>query len=323
MSVRTVVSAAAASILGGILAMPASLGALAPVQPGVQVCKLVTLPGLSAQYSRALRELAVPRYRDPDAAPRTGAQADFQRVARGILGPGGISATPGLAGPGAGAGRVDGPTLADLPCDDGVRARDDVAWSMGLAGYSAREIAEVLEGVATVADLDDARSLRMSGASADVVDGFLTARKQELAAEVARANTPAPPPIVTTPLDSELIALAWRYGVSADLVRAVITAESNWNAAAVSSAGAIGLMQLMPATAAALGVNPWKPLENLRGGIAYLSGLLRSYGENARLALIAYHAGPQHANLVRDGRIVANAATQRYLAMIDARYRIR
>ena len=85
---------------------------------------------------------------------------------------------------------------------------------------------------------------------------------------------------------------AERHGVSADLVRAVIQAESGFNRYAVSPKGAMGLMQLMPATARDLGVrDPFHPAENIRGGVAYLAGLLSRFNQDVEHALAAYNAG--------------------------------
>ena len=92
-----------------------------------------------------------------------------------------------------------------------------------------------------------------------------------------------------------LVALAdcWaeHFGVPRELVRAVIEAESNWNPRAVSPAGAIGLMQLMPDTAAAFRVrNRFDPAENIRGGVAYLAFLMEECGGDLRLVVGAYNA---------------------------------
>ena len=86
---------------------------------------------------------------------------------------------------------------------------------------------------------------------------------------------------------------AAQYGIPPDMVRAVIRVESNWYPGAVSRAGAIGMMQLMPGTARLLQVNhPFWIYQNIAGGTAYLAYLYRRFGGDWRLALAAYNAGP-------------------------------
>ena len=90
-----------------------------------------------------------------------------------------------------------------------------------------------------------------------------------------------------------IVQNATEHNVSADLVRAVIQAESAFNPLARSIKGAMGLMQLMPTTARELGVtNAYDPAQNIRAGVTYLKRLLTRYAENVELALAAYNAGP-------------------------------
>lgn len=83
-------------------------------------------------------------------------------------------------------------------------------------------------------------------------------------------------------------------GVPAEVLAAVIHVESRWRADALSAAGAVGLMQLMPSTAAALGVDPRDPGQNARGGARYLRAMLDHFGATAQ-ALAGYNAGPRRA----------------------------
>ena len=115
---------------------------------------------------------------------------------------------------------------------------------------------------------------------------------------------------------------ASQHNVRADLVRAVIQAESAFNPLARSHKGAMGLMQLMPATAAELGVrDPYDPEQNIRGGVAYLRSLLDQYSHNEELALAAYNAGPNAVN--RYGAVPPYRETRNYIARIKNNANVR
>src|SRR5690349_1795495 len=112
---------------------------------------------------------------------------------------------------------------------------------------------------------------------------------------------------------------AARHDVDPNLVRAVVKVESNFNAHAVSSKGAMGLMQLMPSTARELNVsNPFDPQQNVDAGVRHLRHLLDSYGGDIRLTLAAYNAG--QGAVERHGGVPRFRETQDYVKRITNLY---
>jgi soluble lytic murein transglycosylase-like protein len=115
-------------------------------------------------------------------------------------------------------------------------------------------------------------------------------------------------------------AYADHYGVPRALVHAIIAQESAWNPLAISRKNAEGLMQLMPATAAMYGVgNRLSAIENLGGGVQYLSELLTAFHGDMRLAVAAYYCGPSH--ILQKGLAYRNQDVLAYVEAVRARYR--
>jgi soluble lytic murein transglycosylase-like protein len=134
-------------------------------------------------------------------------------------------------------------------------------------------------------------------------------------ARAVRVAQPLRTSLRSAEFDDAIEEHASAQGVSPELVRAVIQVESGFNSKAVSPKGAMGLMQLMPATARELGVNnPFHPGENIRGGVAYLRQLLDRYDSNVELALAAYNAGP--ASVAKYGAVPPYRETQTYVKKV-------
>jgi soluble lytic murein transglycosylase-like protein len=119
----------------------------------------------------------------------------------------------------------------------------------------------------------------------------------EVPAAAAALKLPSPVTLMTAPTKEEmhemLVHAGARHNIDEDLLASVVRAESGGQVRAVSRTGAKGLMQLMPGTASAMGVDDaFRPEQNISGGTAYLDSLLTRYHDNVALALAAYNAGP-------------------------------
>lgn len=137
------------------------------------------------------------------------------------------------------------------------------------------------------------------------------------ASPAPQATTPDPPRV---PTPQELAdAAADKYGLPRKLVQSVVRAESGYQTNAISPKGAIGLMQLMPGTAATLGVDPNDPVQNVDAGARYLRDLLLKYDGQLWHALAAYNAGPGAVD--RYNGVPPYAETINYVKRIDADFR--
>jgi soluble lytic murein transglycosylase-like protein len=163
--------------------------------------------------------------------------------------------------------------------------------------------------------------------------GTLASATQSVSAApaAAAAATPASPLATTasapatgpsalpagTPYGAEITAAAKRHGLDPALLAGLIKQESGFNANARSGAGAVGLTQLMPGTAAGLGVtNPTDPAQSIEGGAKYLAEQLERFGGDPARALAAYNAGP--GAVERFGGVPPYAETQNYVRIVQA-----
>lgn len=144
-----------------------------------------------------------------------------------------------------------------------------------------------------------------NGAVRQVGGGWPQAVETAPAPRAEATNIPAP-------YRDAVLAAAARYDLSPALIDAVARSESGYDAKAVSPAGAIGVMQLMPATARALGVDPTDPAQNIMGGAAHLRAQLDRFDGAVDLALAAYNAGG--GRVVQYGGVPPFKETRAYVA---------
>ena len=162
--------------------------------------------------------------------------------------------------------------------------------------------------------LGDKYRLQVAGGSLEI------AAEEVVAIEPEEVFTPTPSnPNVKPPFRELVEAAAARYSVDADLITSVIAVESNFDPKARSRRDARGLMQLLPETAARLGVKDiYDPQENIDAGTRYLRDLLQKYGNNLVLALAAYNAGPERVQ--QYGRVPPFAETISYVRRVKRGY---
>lgn len=186
-------------------------------------------------------------------------------------------------------------SLGGLDSTDGLNSMSSMSnllagsLSSGLYGTGSPASAYSAMSATMLNTLEQALSNTLStdsGSSGTTLDGMLTK-------DATLSGTTSAMPASTASVNAAISAAAARYGVPADLIRAVANQESGFDSNAVSPAGAQGIMQLMPRTAQELGVtDPFDAAQNIDAGTRYLSGLIQQVHGNIPLALAAYNAGP-------------------------------
>ena len=206
---------------------------------------------------------------------------------------------------------------------DNQAAREEAEYRLLALGYSPHETEDILSGRITQKALDTAARMIAVGRgreeAADYLDSQYTLATNARNARIAPPVPERPMPFASfTAFDVLIDRYASLHQVDAAIVRAIIGAESGFNPAARSGAGAIGLMQLMPATARGLGVNPLVPEQNIEGGVRYFAEQLETFG-GVELALVAYNAGPGFAQRYASGKTALYGETRAYVKKILAR----
>jgi soluble lytic murein transglycosylase-like protein len=184
---------------------------------------------------------------------------------------------------------------------------------MESAGFMSRRRAPLAAGLCL------ALTLSLTAIAAAATKTVVRATPGAIAAysTVLRQYNPRMPIWQSNDLAKHLLIAAAHNRLDPSMLAAIVSVESDWHTHAVSYAGAVGLGQLMPGTAATLGVNPRDPKANLSGAARYLRGLLEKFGRNPnRYALVfaAYNAGPKA--VIRYGGVPPYYETQHYVVKV-------
>ena len=166
-----------------------------------------------------------------------------------------------------------------------------------------------------VGDGSNVSKMGKFGALTGIKNKFNALKLSNLNTEIPEVKSNAPKAQILSMIDK----VAQKHGVDEKLVRALVKQESGFNPNATSHCGAMGLMQLMPATAKSLGVtDAYNPVQNVEGGVKYLKSMLNKYNGNVILALAAYNAGPGAVD--KYGTVPPYGETQNYVKSILANY---
>ena len=187
-----------------------------------------------------------------------------------------------------------------------------LSYRLTMLGYSEADIGAIVKGEKRRTEVDRAQRLKLLGYGSNEIAAFLSASAGAALQRQRRSDRH----LLYQPLVQRL---AKQNGVDPCLVMAVIRAESNFNARAVSPAKAAGLMQLMPGTAAELGVRDrFDPVQNISAGTRYLAQCLNRFGD-VRLALAAYNTGPNRVERLKG--FPNNPQTRQFVQRVLAYHR--